>query len=43
MNQKVCHPLVLQHDDEVTALATHPGGALVASGQQGERPVVHLW
>ena len=31
------------HDDDVTCLAVHPNGTIVASGQVGRRPPVCVW
>ena len=31
------------HDDDVCALAIHPGGSIVASGQVGKDPEVYVW
>lgn len=32
-----------EHDDDVTCLAVHPSGRMVATGQTGEEPFVSIW
>ncbi|CAM9091671.1 unnamed protein product, partial [Phaeothamnion confervicola] len=31
------------HSDDIVSLAVHPGGGLVATGQMGKAPAIHVW
>lgn len=33
----------LGHTDDIVSLAVHPNGRIVATGQMGKEPTIHVW